>query len=140
MSTTSSEAVLRCGFGRTITGDYLNWRGERAVRTCSPMAIRHGVTEWHPEPGWLLRAIDSERGAEREFSLADMTPATGTEIVLEAGQRIRLAGPGLADGGEDLAPGFVVFREGGKGATWFLACRGPSGTRLVPLLDSFPAA
>jgi len=50
---------------------YKNWRGEVATRKIQPLSLRFGSTEWHPEPGWLLLAMDMEKGAEREFALAD---------------------------------------------------------------------
>ncbi len=50
---------------------YKNWRGEVATRRIQPLSLRFGCTEWHPEPGWLLLAIDIKKGAEREFALAD---------------------------------------------------------------------
>jgi hypothetical protein len=58
---------------------YTNWRGETAVRTILPMSVWYGATKWHPEPQWLLKAVDVHRGAERDFALADfgriVTPA-----------------------------------------------------------------
>lgn len=50
---------------------YTNYRGEYAVREVMPIEITYGATEWHPEPGWLLRAFDHERGEERQFALKD---------------------------------------------------------------------
>lgn len=50
---------------------YRNWRGEVAVRRILPIGLRFGVTDWHPEPGWLLEARDLDKDAIREFALAD---------------------------------------------------------------------
>jgi len=50
---------------------YRNWRGVIAQRRIVPISFRFGTTEWHPEPGWLMRAWDVDKGAEREFALKD---------------------------------------------------------------------
>jgi predicted DNA-binding transcriptional regulator YafY len=55
-----------------ITIDYTNHRGERRDRRIKPVDIYFGSTAYHPEPGWLLRAMDVEKGALRDFSLADI--------------------------------------------------------------------
>lgn len=62
-----------------VTLTYTNWRGETAERTIIPQGIWFGSTDWHPEPQWLLKAIDTEKGAERDFALKDFTtpPADG---------------------------------------------------------------
>lgn len=51
---------------------YTNWRGETAERVILPISIRFGSTEWHPEPQWLLLALDVEKNMEREFALTDI--------------------------------------------------------------------
>lgn len=48
--------------------DYTNWRGVRSKRRVLPVGIMFGVTEWHPEPQWLLVAFDYDKQAERSFS------------------------------------------------------------------------
>jgi hypothetical protein len=58
-----------------IAFDYVNWRGERARRRArGPYSIRYGATEYHPEPQYLLSAVDLDRGLPREYALADMVP------------------------------------------------------------------
>lgn len=66
---------------------YTNWRGEYAVRRIIPIRPWFGATEWHPEPQWLLTAIDVEKGAERDFAIADIgrtatPPATGVRVTV----------------------------------------------------------
>lgn len=51
---------------------YKNYRGEVAWRSVEPIEIRFGSTDWHPEPQWLLRALDVEKNAEREFAIKDI--------------------------------------------------------------------
>jgi hypothetical protein len=58
----------------TLSVIYTNYRGETAIRKIQPKSIRFGSTEWHPEPQWLLLALDIEKNADREFALHDMKP------------------------------------------------------------------
>lgn len=51
---------------------YRNHRGETAWRTITPLRVWFGATEWHPEPQYLLKAVDTEKGAERDFALRDV--------------------------------------------------------------------
>jgi hypothetical protein len=57
--------------GDPVTLAYTNWRGETAQRTIVPQRVWFGSTDWHPEPQWLLTALDAEKGAERDFALKD---------------------------------------------------------------------
>lgn len=68
MGKESSERVL-VQSDRIITRTYTNWCGETAERKIIPLRIWFGATQWHPEPQWLLAAIDVEKGAERDFAL-----------------------------------------------------------------------
>lgn len=62
---------------------YTNWRGETAVRTLTPLYVWFGATEWHPDPQWLLHAIDAEKGP-RDFALKDFgAPAALAEFANE---------------------------------------------------------
>jgi hypothetical protein len=58
--------------GATVTIDYTNWRGERAIRRVKPVRIRFGSNEWHREPQWLLYAVDVEKRALRAFALCSI--------------------------------------------------------------------
>jgi len=51
---------------------YTNYRGETRVRTILPDRIEFGTTQWHPEPQWLLHALDTEKGGARTFALKDV--------------------------------------------------------------------
>lgn len=66
------------GYGQKVPDEsqaidfgYTNWRGEEAQRRAIPVGITWGKTEWHPEEGWLLEAIDLDKNAPRQFALAD---------------------------------------------------------------------
>lgn len=52
--------------------EYTNWRGETSVRTILPIKIWFGSTEWHPGKQWLMRALDIDKDAERDFALTDI--------------------------------------------------------------------
>ena len=55
---------------------YRNYKGEVRDRTVTPLGVRFGATEWHPEPQWLLRAFDHDKQAEREFAMAGIVGGT----------------------------------------------------------------
>ena len=56
--------------------NYKNWKGETSERRLRPIAFWHGSTEWHPEPGLMMKAVDLEKQAERDFRVADFDLAT----------------------------------------------------------------
>lgn len=55
---------------------YTNWKGRTSERLITPIYMYWGETEYHPEPQWLLEAIDVNKGEIRHFALKDMTPFT----------------------------------------------------------------
>ena len=59
---------------QVIKFEYKNWRGVKAVRKARVVALTYGSTDWHPEPQWLLKAYDFERGDVRLFAVCDMVP------------------------------------------------------------------
>jgi hypothetical protein len=61
---------------REQTVTYTNWRGERAERRIIPARLWYGVTEWHPEPGWLLDATDLDKRERRTFALSGFDNTT----------------------------------------------------------------
>lgn len=63
MSADTEKAVLIC---------YTNWRGETSLRKVTPHSWRHGTTQWHPEPQWLMKAFDKDKGEYREFAMEDI--------------------------------------------------------------------
>lgn len=56
----------------TVIITYTNWRGETGERQIVPIELWYGSTEWHSEPQWLLKALDVEKQAERDFAMADI--------------------------------------------------------------------
>ncbi|WP_395175765.1 hypothetical protein [Roseibium alexandrii] len=56
---------------RSIRFVYTNWRGETAERWATPSKIWWGRTGYHTELQWLMTAFDHDKGAERDFALAD---------------------------------------------------------------------
>jgi predicted DNA-binding transcriptional regulator YafY len=53
-----------------IVLDYTNWKGERKDRRIMPLTLWFGVSEFHDEPQWFIRAMDLDRNVMRDFSLA----------------------------------------------------------------------
>lgn len=51
---------------------YRNYKGELRERNITPMHIYYGSTKYHPEPQFLLEAVDNEKKASRIFALKDM--------------------------------------------------------------------
>lgn len=49
---------------------YTNWRGETELRQVQPQMLRFGSTYYHPQPQWLLNAIDLRKGEVRDFALS----------------------------------------------------------------------
>jgi hypothetical protein len=52
---------------------YVNWKGERRERAVAPSRLFWGSTEWHPEPQWLVEALDVEKQTQRTFALTGFT-------------------------------------------------------------------
>ncbi|MBL0372612.1 hypothetical protein JJB09_11290 [Rhizobium sp. KVB221] len=71
-STTVGKPVKELQF------QYKNWRGETSLRTIIPIEIWYGKTEWHPLEQWFIKAIDLEKGEERDFALVDIKFFDGT--------------------------------------------------------------
>lgn len=57
---------------KDVRATYTNWKGETSVRWFLPLELFWGSTEWHPEPQWLLRALDLDKNEERTFAMKDM--------------------------------------------------------------------
>ena len=60
--------------------DYTNWRGERGERRVLPLSIQWESSEWHPDPQWIVHAVDVEKGRTRGFAMKDIhawKPAQG---------------------------------------------------------------
>jgi hypothetical protein len=56
-----------------LSFDYTNYKGEQSRRTVTPIAYRWGGSQWHPEPQWLMMALDHDKAQTREFAMKDMT-------------------------------------------------------------------
>jgi predicted DNA-binding transcriptional regulator YafY len=52
--------------------DYVNYRGERAVRRIVPQRVYFGEVEWHPGQQWILDAWDLDKAAVRSFAMGDI--------------------------------------------------------------------
>lgn len=56
-----------------ISFSYVNYRGHKEDRIVMVDEIYWGSTEWHPEPQWLMTALDYSRNAIRDFAMKDMS-------------------------------------------------------------------
>lgn len=52
--------------------DYTNWRGERGERFIRPLhnGIQFSHNQYHPEPQWLLQAVDEGDGKVKTFAMS----------------------------------------------------------------------
>ena len=52
--------------------EYTDWRGERRERIIRPLhnGISHTKNQFHPEPQWLLTAVDVEDGKVKTFAMS----------------------------------------------------------------------
>lgn len=61
---------------------YTNYRGETKDYRIQPLELFWSPTnQYHPEPQFLLRALDLDRNAYRDFAIKDIhgvTPAQGS--------------------------------------------------------------
>ena len=50
---------------------YTNWRGETSLRRLILGDVRFGSTDWHPEPTWLISALDLDHPSQiwKDFDL-----------------------------------------------------------------------
>ncbi len=64
-----------------ITFWYKNYRGETGYRQAIPISLRFGSSDWHKETQWLLVGFDTEKQAEREFALRDISAVVGFPTV-----------------------------------------------------------
>ena len=53
--------------------DYINYKDEPSRRTVTPVSYRWGGSRWHPEPQWLMMALDHDKAEPREFAMKDMS-------------------------------------------------------------------
>jgi predicted DNA-binding transcriptional regulator YafY len=60
----SDELVVRI--------DYVNYRGERAVRRIVPERAYLGEVEWHAGRQWIIDAWDVDKRAIRSFAVTDI--------------------------------------------------------------------
>ena len=70
---TRRERTVIASCSSTVFLDYTNWKGERRTRRVTPITVDFTSTEWHPEPQWLLTALDLDKGGEvRTFAMKDI--------------------------------------------------------------------
>lgn len=55
-----------------VTVVYRNYKGETTCRRILPYRIWFGPTEWHPEPQWVMEALDLDKDVLRTFAMRDI--------------------------------------------------------------------
>lgn len=82
MSDEMSDLVGECHptQAKTVQILYRNYRGETAVRMVEPSRIWFGATDWHPEPQWVLEALDLDKGVVRSFAMRDILRFGGATL------------------------------------------------------------
>jgi len=63
-----------------ITFKYKNWHGEIAVRHVIPLEIWYGHTDYHATDQWLLKALDIDKNAQRDFAVNDIIEFIKEEV------------------------------------------------------------
>jgi len=57
---------------KTLNFLYKNWQGKISERHVIPIKIWFSCTEYHKEEQWLMKALDIDKNAERDFALIDI--------------------------------------------------------------------
>lgn len=65
--TIHAEQILEFG--------YTNYRGVYGLRHAMPIKLEFGSDQYHPDPQWLMTAIDVDKSAYRRFAVNDMMMA-----------------------------------------------------------------
>ena len=65
---------------KQITITYTNWKRETRERVIEPIEIWFGSTRWHPDEQWLLKAMDINKGEERDFAVTQISKMTGKSM------------------------------------------------------------
>lgn len=62
------------GYMENLEFDYVNYRSEVSRRKVIVHNISYGTCEpWHPDPQWIMYALDLEKNEFRYFAMKDMT-------------------------------------------------------------------
>lgn len=75
---------------QTVAFEYTNHRKERATRHVVPKYLWWGTTKWHPNEGWLLHALDMDKGEHRDFAWGSIHGHEAHEAILRT---TRISGP-----------------------------------------------
>lgn len=57
---------------KVVLIDYTNYRGERSKIRVRPERIYFGSTEFHPEPQWIMQALNVDRHMTRHYAVKDI--------------------------------------------------------------------
>lgn len=106
---------------KIININYTNYKDETRDRNIEPIEIWFGSTRWHTEKQWFLKALDIDKGQERDFALVGINKIINHVSKTEAERpRINETYSGkvklFTDGGSRGNPGpsamgFVILDE-----------------------------
>ena len=68
---TDIAVLVTPGSDRNIKFNYFNWRGDFGTRRVTPERVWWGATKHHPVAQWIMSGFDHDKGANRDFALAD---------------------------------------------------------------------
>lgn len=57
---------------KNISINYTNWRGETRDRNITPVEIWYGSNKKHTASQWFLKAIDIDKGEQRDFAMTSI--------------------------------------------------------------------
>lgn len=63
-----------------LTIRYKNWQGDVGIRHIMPIEIWYGQTEFHQTDQWLLKALDLDKNAQRDFAINDIIEFIKEEV------------------------------------------------------------
>lgn len=65
--------TLQIEKGDILNFSYVNYKDEKSYRKVVVDNIYLGSNKWHPEPQFLLMALDVDKNAMRAFAMKDMS-------------------------------------------------------------------
>lgn len=70
-------ALIEAGRETVVMARYTNYYGVRTTRRFKPIRLWWGVTDHHPEPGWILTVWDFDKSGARDYALSGFLPDGG---------------------------------------------------------------
>jgi hypothetical protein len=65
--------MLKIEVGNRISFNYTNWKGETLKRTVYVDEIVYGSNQWHKEPQFFIKGLDTDKIETRFFAMKDIS-------------------------------------------------------------------